>query len=80
MIKIHYKSDDKQAPAYLAKIKSNPVEYTGAWNPEVQETKISKSFLEAKQLDIKLSIRKKYLDLIRKINKETINAPIRCIF
>ena len=31
-MKFHYKSDDKQAPAYLAKIKSNPVEYTGAWN------------------------------------------------
>lgn len=32
MIKFHYKSDDNQAPAYLAKIKSEPVEYTGAWN------------------------------------------------
>lgn len=56
-MKIHYKTDDKQAPAYLAKIKHEPVEYTGAWNPDVQE-----------------------LDLIRKINKETVNIPIRYIF
>ena len=43
-MKFHYKSDDKQAPAYLVRIKSEPVEYTGAWNPDVQETKNIKEF------------------------------------
>lgn len=79
MIKFHYKSDDRQAPAYLAKIKSELVEYTGAWNPEVQEIKISKSF-GSEAIRYKVEHKKKYLDIIRKINKEIINIPIRYIF
>ena len=58
-MKIHYKTDDKQAPAYLAKIKHEPVEYTGAWNPDVQETKISKSF-GSEAIRYKVEHKKKY--------------------
>lgn len=52
---------------------------TYTWNPDVQETKISKSF-GSEAIRYKVEHKKKYLDLIRKINKETVNVPVRYIF
>jgi DNA repair photolyase len=50
-MKIHYKSDDKQAPAYLAKVKHEPVEYTGAWN----RIKFGTNLTQTKQENIVLA-------------------------
>ena len=43
---------------------------TYTWNPEVQETKISKSF-GSEAIRYKVDFKRKYLDLIQKINNET---------
>jgi DNA repair photolyase len=50
-VKIHYKSDNKQAPAYLAKVKHEPVEYTGAWN----RIKFNTNLTETKRNNIVLA-------------------------
>jgi hypothetical protein len=52
---------------------------TYTWNEDVQEGKISKTY-GSEAIRYKVDFKKKYLDIIRKINKDTINIPIRYIF
>lgn len=49
------------------------------WNPQVQEIKTSKTY-STEAIRFKVDYKRKYLDILRLINKETINVPIRYIF
>ncbi len=52
---------------------------TFTWNPELQESKVSKTY-GSEAIRFKVNYKQKYLDLLEAVNNTTINVPIRYIF